>query len=279
MLMIENIEKLAAKDEQPQEESSDSETTVFDNMPLKNFLEIVAARKCQKEGELAFVSQTAFGSTTFDRLQQSPLMLVDDAHPSHATAVAGSFAPLISEQRSGKCQSDQSAECAAVATAIVPNSVLLVDASRLGEQSDGLFSSHEVMQRHDRLIKAADKLKLTKYKHGEKMKELELRLVAFEGKTEELEKKLQTMDTSFEAAIKATKKGSCNEATTNYKQQFIKLENILFKDRWMAALRAARVQERSNLMNNMPYPCPEALEKPNEEAARRVDKENPYAAN
>lgn len=82
---------------------------------------------------------------------------------------------------------------AIVATAIVRSSVLLVDASRLGEQSDaaifsqalhfslvGLCSSHEAMWRHERLIKAVDKLKLTKYKHGEKMKELELRLAAFE---------------------------------------------------------------------------------------------------
>lgn len=93
----ENIEKLAAKEEQPQEESSDSETTVFDNMPPKNFLEIVATRKCQKVGELAFASQTASGSTTSDQLQQSLIVVVDDANPFSATAIAGSFVPLTSK--------------------------------------------------------------------------------------------------------------------------------------------------------------------------------------
>lgn len=63
----ENIEELAAEEEQPQEESSNSETTVSDNMLSKNFLEIIAPRKHQREGESTSASQAIFGSTASDK--------------------------------------------------------------------------------------------------------------------------------------------------------------------------------------------------------------------
>lgn len=54
----------------------------------------------------------------------------------------------------------------------------------------GPFFVYEAMIRHEKLIKAIDRLKASKDKQNEKVKELELRLVALKGKMVETRKKL-----------------------------------------------------------------------------------------
>ncbi|KAL7243097.1 hypothetical protein ACSBR1_015499 [Camellia fascicularis] len=146
-----------------------------------------------------------------------------------------------------------------VAVTIVHSSILPVDAGGLIANFKfvllGLFSAYEAMRRHERLIKAVGKLKLTKDQQVEKMNELKLRLVTSESKVVEMEQKLQTVDAALnssaqevaalkeekqqlfaaldaskvahDAVVKAAKEEGCNEATTNHEEQFIKLENHL----------------------------------------------------
>ncbi|XP_028126914.1 uncharacterized protein LOC114323498 [Camellia sinensis] len=96
---------------------------------------------------------------------------------------------------------------AEVTSAIIRNSIFHTDVARQAKQSDvavfsqalhfslvGLFSTYEAMAYHDRMIKATDKLKTSRDRQNERVNELELWLVASEGKTAEVEKKLHTMD-------------------------------------------------------------------------------------
>lgn len=103
-------------------------------------------------------------------------------------------------------------------------------------------------------------------------------IVVLKEEKHQLSATLDASQTSLDAVVEAAKKERCNEATTSYEKQFIKLENMLFEGRWMAALRAAKVPEGSKLMKNIPYPRPEALEKPGEEAAEGASRDNALVA-
>ncbi|KAF5933313.1 hypothetical protein HYC85_029484 [Camellia sinensis] len=64
-----HIEEPVAEEEQPQTESSDSKTAASDNMLPKNFLELIAIQKSQKESKLAPAPLAASSLTTSERLQ------------------------------------------------------------------------------------------------------------------------------------------------------------------------------------------------------------------
>ncbi|GMP30495.1 hypothetical protein CsSME_00005142 [Camellia sinensis var. sinensis] len=141
---------------------------------------------------------------------------------------------------------------------------------------------------HNKLIRAADKLKSSNDQLVETTKELELCAAIKEGKITELDSKLQAMDSKLVAmeqeisalrmeneqlskaltaskddlvnAVKATKDEVCNEATVMYKVQFAKLENMLFENGWTLALEAANILIDSELRKNIPYSRPEAIE-------------------
>lgn len=188
---------------------------------------------------------------------------------------------------------------AEVASVIIRTSILHADAAWLAEQSDvgvfgltfflsGLFSAYEAMVHHDKIIKAAGKLKASRDRQTERVKELELRLATLKGKVAEAEKKLQTMDSvlksssqeitilkeekeqlsatltaskeSLADAVKAAKEEGCNEATAIYEVQFAKLGNMLFEDGWTSALQVSNVPMESELKKNTPYPRPDAVE-------------------
>lgn len=98
----EYIEKVSPEVEQPQEESSSSEATISDIMPPTNFLEIVAVRKHQREGESVSASPAVSDSTASDWPQQSPIVVVDDALHSPVAATTGSTPPQSSGSKIGQ---------------------------------------------------------------------------------------------------------------------------------------------------------------------------------
>lgn len=103
-------------------------------------------------------------------------------------------------------------------------------------------------------------------------------IVVLEEDKQQLSAALDTSQAGLDAAVEATQEEGCNEATASYEEQFIKLENKLFEDGWMAAFRATKVPKGSKLMKNIPYPQPEALEKPGEKAIGGANKEDPLVA-
>ncbi|CAL5407351.1 unnamed protein product [Camellia sinensis] len=192
---------------------------------------------------------------------------------------------------------------AEVASAIIRSSILFIDAVHLAEQADvaifsqamhfslvGLFSAYEAMVRHDKIIRAANKLKTISDRQNEKVKKLEFRLATSKGKVVEVEKKLQIMDSTLKSlaqeinglkedkeqlssflttwkaslsdTVKATKDEGCKEAIDFYEEQFAKLENMLFEDGWTSALQAANVLVDSDLRKNIPFSRPDTLDKP-----------------
>ncbi|THG07939.1 hypothetical protein TEA_023338 [Camellia sinensis var. sinensis] len=170
-----HIEEPVAEEEQPQTESSDSKTAASDNMLPKNFLELIAIQKSQKESKLAPAPLAASSLTTSERLQCGRranliLFLILDVVFSSITIseVAAVRSPIIlipSPKYWPLTSFDMTMGGVEMATAIAP-----------------------------------DKLKLTKDKHDEKANELELRLATSKGKVVEMEKRLQIVDTELKSS-------------------------------------------------------------------------------
>ncbi|CAL5394533.1 unnamed protein product [Camellia sinensis] len=91
---------------------------------------------------------------------------------------------------------------------------------------------------------------------------------------EQLSATLTASKESLPDDVKAAKEEGCNEATVVYEVQFAKLGNMLFEDDWTFALQVTNVPMESELRKNIPYPCPNAVEKPSGETAEGAGIEN-----
>ncbi|KAI8031097.1 hypothetical protein LOK49_LG01G03015 [Camellia lanceoleosa] len=78
-------------EEESQEESSSSEATISDIMPLKNFLEIATARKRERAAAIMSASQTSSDLVTTDRPQHSSVVIANDYSPNPVVVSDGSI--------------------------------------------------------------------------------------------------------------------------------------------------------------------------------------------
>ncbi|THG13843.1 hypothetical protein TEA_014321 [Camellia sinensis var. sinensis] len=173
-------------------------------------------------------------------------------------------------------QEESSSSEAAISDIMPPNNILEIvttrkrqrdDAAWLAEQSDvgifsqGLFSAYKVMVHHDKIIKAADKLKASTDRQTER------EITVLNEEKEQLSATVTASKESLADEVKVAKEEGCNEATVVYEVQFAKLQNMLFEDDWMFALQVTNVPMESELRKNIPYPCPDVVEKPSGETA------------